>query len=291
MIAYVRKGEWLEVQAVRQQSACSRLPLSESWQQRLRSRGDLLEVGNKVRLRLFPEKPAGFSPVYMELDVLYEDDFVLVVNKPAGIPVHPSKDNQQRSLAGGVAAYYEMTGQHCAVRHIHRLDADTTGPVLYAKCPWSQFVLDEAMRQKRIQRIYTAVVQGRLSRSYGTIKAPIGKDRHHSKRRRVSAKGLPAVTHYEVIETWQDGSGRDLASLLRIRLETGRTHQIRVHMKHIGFPLYGDRLYGGPSFAGLKRQALHGEQLIFQHPWEQRSITVNAPLPADLASLVHSFQK
>lgn len=171
MIHYERKGEWLEVRAVKEDNDCSFLPLSEKWIHRLRATKELLIRGGKVRLRLFSEEDIGFEPIWMELDVLYEDDFVLVVNKPAGLPVHPVSEDQTHSLAGAVAAYYEMTGQACAVRHIHRLDADTTGPVLYAKCRWAQSVLDEAMRKKWIERIYVAIVKGCPAQVKGTIDA------------------------------------------------------------------------------------------------------------------------
>jgi 23S rRNA pseudouridine1911/1915/1917 synthase len=196
--------------------------------------------------------------------------------------VHPVERHGTGSLANAVAAYYASTGQAVAVRHIHRLDADTTGPVLYAKNALAQISLDAAMREKRIARVYLAVVHGVPARGRGTIDAPIGRDRHHAGRRRVSPTGEPAVTHYETVRAWPEHN----TALLRLRLETGRTHQIRVHLSHIGHPLVGDTLYGGRPSPRIRRQALHGESLAFPHPWTRETVRVEAPLPADLADLV-----
>lgn len=280
MMSYTRKGEWLETPAKREE-----LPLTERRWNLLKSTGGIQEGGGKLRLRLFSDELPGFVPEWMDLPVLYEDDFILVVSKPPGMPVHPVERNALGSLAGAVAAYYESTGQAVAVRHVHRLDADTTGPVLYAKNAWALSVLDEAMREKRIERSYLALTTGIPTVPRGTIDAPIGKDRHHANRRRVSPGGDRAVTHYETVEAWPQSK----AALLRLRLETGRTHQVRVHLQHLGVPILGDTLYGGRPAAGLNRQALHGEALTFIHPWNGESIRVEAPLPADIAALVASL--
>ncbi|GIP39186.1 hypothetical protein J31TS4_24660 [Paenibacillus sp. J31TS4] len=258
-----------------------RLGLPEGWVRKLAAGGGIVTAGGKVRLRLFPEEAPSdrFVPEWRELDVLYEDDFCLVVNKPAGLAVHPTEPGGGGTLANAVAAYYESTGQACRVRHIHRLDEDTTGPVLYAKNDWAQAALDEAMREKRVDRRYAALVQGVVRAGRGTIDAQIGRDRHHAKRRRVSPGGQRAVTRFETAERWAD------ASLLRLRLETGRTHQIRVHLQHLGHPILGDRLYGGRTVPGLTRQALHGESLRFPHPFTGEPVTVEAPWPADMTAL------
>lgn len=281
MMPYTRKGDWLETAAKREE-----LPLTERRWNLLKSTGGIQEGGGKLRLRLFPEEPLGFASEWMELSVLYEDDFVLVVSKPPGMPVHPVERHAPGSLAGAVAAYYESTGQAVAVRHVHRLDADTTGPVLYAKNAWALSVLDEAMREKRIGRSYLAITTGIPSVPRGTIDAPIGKDRHHANRRRISPGGDHAVTHYETLEAWP----RSKAALLRLQLETGRTHQVRVHLQHIGVPILGDTLYGGRAAHRLHRQALHGEALTFIHPWYSESIRVEAPLPEDMSTLINDYK-
>ena len=277
MCEYVRRGEWLETAA-----GMDRLPVPERMLKQLELSGGIREGGGKLRLHLFPGSDPGFAPEWMDLSILYEDDFVLVVNKPAGMPVHPAERGGTGSLANAVAAYYESTGQAVAVRHIHRLDADTTGPVLYAKNAFAQTVLDRQMREKKIARVYLAVVAGVPDPPSGTVNAPLGRDRHHAGRRRVSRTGVKAVTHYETVESWA-GSG---ASLVRLRLETGRTHQIRVHMSYIGTPIYGDALYGGPGTELMRRQALHGESLLFIHPWYGDPRHIKAPLPDDLAGLI-----
>ncbi len=210
--------------------------------------------------------------------MLYEDDFCLVVQKPAGMAVHPDQQSQETTLNHVVASYYESTGVQTAVRHIHRLDKDTTGPVLYAKNEYAQLKLDEAMREKKIVRIYAAIVQGRVDPGLKVIDLPIGKDRNHGSRRRVSLTGQAAVTHVMSSEVYR------AHSLLHLRLETGRTHQIRVHLSHMGHPLAGDSLYGG-SAVTFKRQALHGERLWFQHPLTGEEVEVFAPWPEDMSKL------
>ncbi|MEO3947168.1 RluA family pseudouridine synthase [Gorillibacterium sp. CAU 1737] len=243
---------------------------------------DSLRVkGGRVHLRLFPDEAPQFEPEWdlPEPAILFEDDFCLVVNKPAGMAVHPPESGAPGSLAGAISAYFASTGQLCRVRHIHRLDADTTGPVLYAKNSFAQRRLDEEMRVKAIERLYLALVQGSPRKAQGTIDAPIGRDRHRSGFRRVSPSGERAVTHYEVVEALPE------AALVKLQLETGRTHQIRVHLASIGHPLLGDRSYGGKPVA-MNRQALHGSELVFRHPFTREEIRVHAPLPDEFTALL-----
>ncbi|MFE5320164.1 RluA family pseudouridine synthase [Paenibacillus sp. NPDC056579] len=290
MIPWQRKGEWLELrlpQPLESEYEIKRyLRLSDKYIGALIKTGGFSMKSVRVRLRLFPNEPLHYMSNWMPVEVLYEDDFCLVVHKPAGMKVHgegggPSKEP---TLSDAVAAYYEASGQQCKVRHIHRLDEDTTGPVLYAKYEWPQLVLDEAMREKRIDRRYAAIVQGRLPSKAGTIDAPIGRDRHHASRRRVSPTGERAVTHYEVLEQWRD------AALVALRLETGRTHQIRVHLSHLGAPIWGDALYGGKREL-IGRQALHGERLLWDHPLTGEKLDIGCPWPADMTSLYEAVKK
>ncbi|MFC5447270.1 RluA family pseudouridine synthase [Paenibacillus aestuarii] len=293
MIAWKRKEEWLELplpnpdwkplqpSAVEAMSAL--IPVPRKLFLRLASQGGIRVQGGKALLHLFPRESAAFAPEYCELDIAYEDDFCLVVNKPAGMSIHPAEAGQQGTLASAVAYYYASTGQACAIRHIHRLDQDTTGAVLYAKNEWAHVLLDEAMREKRIDRTYAALAQGVFRAKRGTIDAPIGRDRHHSGKRRVTPGGDAAVTHYRVKQQLKG------AALVELELETGRTHQIRVHLSHLGHPLIGDTLYGG-SAALLKRQALHGKQLRFPHPLTQEQIVVQASWPEDLQNLLSALQ-
>lgn len=290
-MSWSKKGEWLELllpeplETELDLGNYIRIPVL--FLKKLIKSGGVSIKGSRVRLKLFPNEPLQDMPVWAPLDVLYEDDFCMVVHKTAGMKVHGDgsrKGSEQTTLADAVAFYYESTGQQCKVRHIHRLDEDTTGPVLYAKHEWVQLILDEDMRNKSIQRSYAAIVQGQSALLSGTIDEPIGKDRHHSARRRISVTGEWAVTHYEVAEQLNQ------AMLVRLRLETGRTHQIRVHLSHIGFPIWGDSLYGGPT-KGINRQALHGESLAFEHPLSGENIIVTAPWPEDFLRLYTALQK
>lgn len=267
-----RKGEWLET------TAGQALQLPGRLQRKLEASGGIQQAGDRLRVRLFPEETNTTPAYWFELDVLYEDDFCLVINKPAGMLVHPTAPQHQKTLANAVTSYYECTGQHHLVRHIHRLDEYTSGPVLYAKNEFAHLRLDEQMRSKTIERIYIAFVQGQVSPALHRIDAPIGRDRHHSNRRRVSPNGDHAITHVEVLESYKR------ASLVRLQLETGRTHQIRVHLSHAGHPLIGDALYGG-STALMSYQALHGERLLFTHPLYGEMVEVQAPWPETLRML------
>lgn len=282
----LRKGEWLELRApggTMEPEQWKALLLEEyrfppKLLQRLERTEGFLPEEKRLRIRLFPDEAAVETAEWADLEVLYEDDYCLVVNKPAGMPVHPSQPGQTGTLAHAVASYYDQTGQRCRIRHIHRLDEDTTGPVLYAKNELAHILLDEAMREKSIQRIYVAIAQGRLAPAAGLIDKPIGKDRHNPKRRRITPGGDPARTRYRTLD-YAEG-----AVLVELRLETGRTHQIRVHMQAVGAPLIGDALYGG-STRLFNRQALHGEVLEFRHPWTGEEIRVEAMLPEDFVKL------
>ncbi|MNB67675.1 Ribosomal large subunit pseudouridine synthase D [compost metagenome] len=295
---WVRRGEWLETMPGRSILAAEdRMAAACRWLDEtvgmpdkllarlLRENGIQLK-GDRLRLALFPSREPGIEPLWHELEILFEDDFCLVVHKPSGMAVHPDGSGGSAvTLDHAVAAHYSATGQSCAVRHIHRLDKETTGPVLYAKNELAQLVLDEAMRGKDISRRYAAIVKGVVPKTLRVIDLPIGRDRHHASRRRISPGGQSAVTRIVWQEAWRE------ATLLRLELETGRTHQIRVHLSHMGHPLYGDGLYGGPEgpeLSGgrkLNRQALHGESLAFSHPWTGEAIEAADPWPEDMLQL------
>lgn len=292
-----RRGPWLEVTPGREvtdgeknsadavdQWLLNRLELPEKLWRRLRHEKEIELTGDRLRLALFPVMNLGITPRWYDLKVLHEDDFCLVVHKPAGMAVHPDGAVQDGPLTldHAVASYYEMNGIHAAVRHVHRLDVDTTGPVLYAKNEFALLKLDEQMRAKDIGRRYVALVRGKVPPSLRTLDWPIGKDRHHKQRRRVSPTGQKAVTHIELGEVW--GSGSSAVSLVYLTLETGRTHQIRVHLSHAGYPLLGDVLYGGRA-TDFGRQALHGERLIFCHPLSGETIMVEDAWPDDFQKL------
>ncbi|AZB42003.1 RluA family pseudouridine synthase [Bacillus sp. FJAT-42376] len=234
-----------------------------------------VEKGDTVSLEVFKPEKEEIIPEFRELDILFEDEHLIALNKPAGMKTHPNEAKETGTLANALAFYYMMQGEERAVRHVHRLDEDTSGAILFAKHALAQSVMDRALQEHEISRTYIAAVHGQPKPKKGTIDKPIGRDRHHSSRRRVSAGGQSAVTHYELLKS----SGSE--SVLRIQLETGRTHQIRVHLSHIGHPIIGDKLYGKPS-GMIDRQALHAARIRFRHPLTNEEMHLCAPFPEDM---------
>ena len=240
----------------------------------------ILQAGDSLHIHI-PEadNTENILPVKMDLSILYEDEDILVINKAADMPVHPSIGNYDNTLANGVAWYFKEKGQHFVYRCINRLDRDTTGALILAKNPYSAAVLSAQMKQRQIRRTYLAIVQG-IAPEQGTIDAPIGRAADSTIERQVDfANGENAVTHYARLATYHS------YSLIELHLETGRTHQIRVHMKHIGHPLLGDFLYH-PEDHSISRQALHCASLTFTHPITGETLTINAKLPEDMQQLL-----
>lgn len=229
-----------------------------------------LKLEDRVAINFFEGFETEMTPTYMDINVIYEDDHLLIVNKPAGLDTHPSEPNQEGTLLNGVSSYLQMNGEANCARHVHRLDRDTTGAILFAKHPLAGAILDGMLEQRKIKRTYIALVEGRLKAKKGTIREPIGRDRHHPTRRRISPTGQTAVTHYQLIEYLP----KDNRSLIKCWLETGRTHQIRVHFSHLGHPLIGDKLYGGKTI--FDRQALHAVKLELTHPFTKEYIQIIA---------------
>ena len=245
--------------------------------QRIGGREQLL-AGDHFRVRLLETVDSdGIIPVSMPLSILYEDEDILVINKPADMPVHPSIGNYTNTLANGVAAYLDAKDEHSPFRCINRLDRDTSGALILAKKAFSAAVLSTQMRNRQIRRTYLAVVEG-ITPPNGTISAPISRVDDSVIERHVDfLRGEPAVTHYERLEV------KNEHSLLEIHLETGRTHQIRVHMGYIGHPLPADYLYH-PEYDCFKRQPLHSLQLEFRHPVTDKSMCLLAPVPEDMCN-------
>ncbi|NCT39609.1 RluA family pseudouridine synthase [Bacillus sp. EB93] len=205
------------------------------------------------------------------ISILYEDDVLLIANKPAGMDTHPSQPGEAHSLLNGVAHHLQITGQTCMIKHIHRLDKDTTGAVLFAKNRLIGSMLDRMLEEREIKRTYLALVEGNIKKNEGEIKEKIGRDRHHATRRRVSPTGQTAVTHYRVLNR----DPKKNLTLVSCTLESGRTHQIRVHFSHLNHPLAGDTLYGGKKT--FPRQALHARKIEFIHPISEEKMIVEAP--------------
>lgn len=222
-------------------------------------------------------------PVKLPLQIVYEDEDILVANKPADMPIHPSLNNYENSLANAVAYYYAEQGKPFVFRCINRLDRDTSGLTVIAKHMVSAGILSSMVADKKasgMTREYLAIVRGMVTPAQGTIDAPIArKDSSVIERVVDFERGERAITHYKVLET------KNGHSLVSLQLETGRTHQIRVHMKHLGFPLIGDYLYN-PDMEHISRQALHSYKLSFLHPITKEPMTFTAPLPEDMQKVL-----
>ena len=238
---------------------------------------DIIEV-----LIDFQEDNSNIVPKKINLDIIYEDDCLLVLNKPAGIPVHPSMLHYEDSLSNGVKHYYDSINLNKKIRPVNRLDKDTSGIVIFAKNEYIQECLIRQMKCNLFKKEYIAICNGFLDTRNGTINAPIARKDGSIIERCVNKNGDYAITHYNVIdEIIKDGCK---FSVLHICLETGRTHQIRVHLAYIGHPIIGDSLYGSYSSL-ISRQALHSYKVSFIHPISNNKICLEAPLYEDMNTL------
>lgn len=249
-----------------------------------------LKEGDTVTMHLADESPSEkILPVNLPISIVYEDEDILVLNKPSDMPVHPSMGNYENTLANGVAWYFASQNIPFVFRCINRLDRDTTGLLILAKNMLSGALLSAQMKNREIRRTYLTIVEGNLPAS-GTIHAPIGRVSDSVILRHVDEEhGETAITHFQKLahidsDRFPEGG----LSLAKVNLETGRTHQIRVHMTHIGHPLPGDTLYN-PSTTLMERQALHSYRLEFQHPVTKEPLCFTAPLPEDMAQFFPSI--
>ena len=236
-----------------------------------------LKNGDRIRVRLL-EKAEGseaIMPAPLPFEIVYEDEDLLVINKPADMPIHPSFQNHGNTLADALTWHYQQQGKEFVYRCINRLDRDTTGLLIVARHQLSASILSDMVRKREIHREYLAIVEG-IPPEKGTISAPIGRKEGSAILREVNFEtGEPARTHFTRLET------RNGLSLVSLKLETGRTHQIRVHMAYIGCPLIGDYLYY-PDHTRINRQALHSYRLSFLHPITGKALSFTAPLPEDM---------
>ena len=240
-----------------------------------------LSKGDHLQVRICETKNSEkIPPTNLPLDIIYEDEDLLVLNKPASMPIHPSLNNYTNSIANALAYYFQSQGKPFIFRCCNRLDRDTSGLTIVSKHLVSGSILSDMTKYREVHREYLAIARGSVTPSEGTIQAPLGRKEGTIIERTVDWEhGEDAVTHYKVVK---EANGHSLVSL---RLETGRTHQIRIHMKYLGYPLIGDYLYN-PDMEYMTRQALHSHHMEFTHPITGEHMSFTAPLPEDMAQVM-----
>jgi 23S rRNA pseudouridine1911/1915/1917 synthase len=246
---------------------------------RKRPKSHRLEGGEELTVEVADPAPSALEPEELSLRIAYEDEHLLVVDKLAGLVVHPAPGHPTGTLVHGLLGHEAAGGEEPDRPGIvHRLDRDTSGLLVVARSPEAHRRLEKMVREHALEREYLALVCGRPRSRTGRIEAPIGRDRRDRTRHSLdTATPRDAVTHFEVAEELPRHT------LLRVRLETGRTHQIRVHLAEIGLPVAGDPVYGRPGELDLERQFLHAARLAFPHPFSGERVECESPLPADLA--------
>lgn len=223
----------------------------------------------------YEEDNSNIIPSEFNIDIVYEDDWLLVVNKPAGIAIHPSILHFDNSLSNVVRFYFDKIGLNKKIRPVNRLDKDTSGLVIFAKCEYIQECLSLQMQKGILKKEYLCLASGQFDKKQGTIDLPIARKEKSIIERCIDKKGKQAITHYKVLKEFKN------YSLVKCILETGRTHQIRLHMSSIGHPLLGDTLYGTTSSL-ISRQALHSYKIKFIHPITKKEIELIAKIPQDI---------
>lgn len=283
-------------------SMSDRLLLKLKKSQKISLNGELIYVhhsiqqGDVIQCDLeYDEDNSNIVPTPLPLSILYEDDGYLVIDKPAGIPVHPSCDHYTDSLSNRVRHYFDKIGLKKKIRPVNRLDKDTSGLVIFAKNEYIQECLVKQMKLKEFVKKYIAIVNGHLENKKGTIQAPIARKENSIIERCVNTNGDTAITHYQVlsqeqiqklfhVENYNETINFDI---VECTLETGRTHQIRVHMAHIGHSLLGDTLYGTSSPL-ISRQALHCYNMRFIHPITKQEVEYYADIPQDIILIIQN---
>lgn len=263
----------------------------------------LVKAGDVIRVRMAKEESDDILPEAIPIEIVFEDDDLLIVSKPAGLIVHPTHGHYTGTLANGIVHYWREKGERVRFRPVHRLDEDTSGLVAIAKTSYVHQQLSEQLQAGTILKQYRAYVYGTPQPADGTIDEPIDRNPDAPHIRIVTPEGYPSITHYNTVKSYEGqadlvgGDGQvPSASCVRLKLETGRTHQIRVHMKHIGCPLIGDKMYGPVDGAvsaweeAVGRQALHAETLGLTHPITKQWMVWHAPLPPELVRLEEQLE-
>lgn len=246
-------------------------------------------AGDIVKITL-PDEKSNFLPQDIPLYPVFEDDDILVLNKQPGLIVHPTKGHPTGTVANALMSYMEKTGRHFKIRFVNRLDMDTSGLLVVAKNAYCQNDYTRQMKEGQVEKRYIAIVTGTPSSDSGIIDLPIGRPDPVDVRRGVMESGAPSVTHYRVLERFPSSVYPCGYSLVELLLETGRTHQIRVHMSHIGHPILGDRLYGGENIHLMERQSLHAARLSFTHPITKERLDIEAPIPDDMRRAIEKLR-
>ncbi|WP_238861383.1 MULTISPECIES: RluA family pseudouridine synthase [unclassified Clostridium] len=247
----------------------------------------VLNEGEIIKIDLAKDESQDIAPEKMDIDIVYEDEDILVVNKKPFMVVHPTKSYQSGTLANGVINYFMESSQNCIVRLVSRLDMNTSGLIIIAKNQFSHGMLSKEMSENKVEKKYLALVHGIIKEKQGTIDLPIYKPEgiENGIRRVIDERGQRSITHYKVVEEYNE------SSLVECKLETGRTHQIRVHLSHLGHPIYGDTLYGdGDEEDLIKRQALHAFGLDFKSPRSGEILSLRAELPDDMKELISELK-
>lgn len=243
------------------------------------------ELGDIISIRL-PEETSDFPAEDIPINVLYEDDDLMFINKQPGVIVHPTKGHPMHTIANGIMKYMQDNNQTYKIRFANRIDMDTSGIVIVAKSANSQHDISHQMRTNAVHKQYIAIVNGVIARDAFTIDKPIGRPNEESIQRTVLAEGgKNAITDVKVLERF------DNHTLVEVTLHTGRTHQIRVHLTHIGHPITGDHLYGGDAPELMNRQALHAAKMELKHPMTSETLEIEAPLPDDMKKCLAILRK
>lgn len=243
-----------------------------------------LSAGDSIEVYIEKSEEQDIIPEKMELDIVYEDKDIIVVNKPAGIVVHPTKRYPQGTLANGLLYHFKQNGDNCIVRLVSRLDMDTSGLILVAKNAFSHMSLARDMNKEQFVKAYLAIVHGNLPQEKGVIDKPIYKPDDGSIKRIIDGRGQKSITHFNVVERFNN------SDLVRLVLETGRTHQIRVHLSSMGTSIYGDSLYGKEEDEYINRQALHAYSLQILHPRSGELLKFQCELPDDMKELLRKLK-
>ena len=246
---------------------------------------DQISVGDVISVNIdFYDDNSNIVATWMNLNILYEDESFLILDKPAGIPVHPSILHFENSLSNGVKYYFDSIGLHKKIRPVNRLDRNTSGIVIFAKNEYVQNSLSKQMEDKTFVKKYISICEGAFSKKEGIIDFPIARKENSIIERCVDSSGDIAITHYKVLKEFNIKD--TICSELLINLETGRTHQIRVHLAYLGHPIIGDSLYGNESSL-INRQALHAYEVQFIHPISKNKMKIISEVPKDIQNLLH----